>query len=346
MQHYRTRIPGDRRGGFRARTWRKAPPSPTVVDVIRAGPTPFEPPRAPAWARPDANFRDVSEAEALYFAGAALAALDPVARSDPPYAGAWRRRMALKSAAAVSQCLLNRREDDSALRDAVALTKPGQELGPAGKVYSAFRALCDRGDPFRPERLAAVAADLQSPLDTERAGDLAGRLRNVGSRGRPAPIAAAAAAEATITMRPDAEPLALWAADAALARSLNWPIPVPLLAGEVLRRSLSEGRRPRPGHSGWTKAAALAYARAALTALDLAQDLSRRAARFADAAPKLRAKGKGRAVEALLADDAVSAATPIAGMSDRARRRLFDRLATLGAARELTGRKTFRLYGL
>jgi len=86
------------------------------------------------------------------------------------------------------------------------------------------------------------------------------------------------------------------------------------------------------------KLVALSYARAALAALDLAQDLARRAARLADAAPKLRAKGKAGALEVLLADDAVSAAAPVAGLSDRARRRLFDRLVGLGAARELTHR--------
>jgi hypothetical protein len=314
--------------------------------MIRAEPFPAEPARAPVWARPSGNWRENSEAEALYFAGAALTALDSVAKSDPPWAGAWRARLALKSAAAVAQNLLGRREDEAALRDAVGLAKPGQDLGPAGKIYAAFRTLCGPGDLLRPEGLAAVAADLQSPLDTERAGTLAGTLRNVGSRGRPAPIAAVAAAEAVIKLRADAEPLALFCADAALAGSLNWPIPVPLLADEVLRRSSSEGRRPRPGHSAWTKAAALAYSRAALAALDLAQDLSRRAARLADAAPKLRAKGKTGAIGALLADDAVSAAAPILGLSDRARRRLFERLASLGAARELTGRPTFRLYGL
>jgi hypothetical protein len=147
-------------------------------------------------------------------------------------------------------------------------------------------------------------------------------------------------------LRAGAEPLALHCADAALAKSLGWPVPVPLLAGEALRRSAGEGRRAKPGEPDWGKLATVAYARAALSALDLAQDLARRAARLADAAPKLRAKGKGRALEVLLSDDAVSAATPIAGLSDRARRRLFERLVTLGAARELTGRATFRLYGL
>jgi hypothetical protein len=291
--------------------------------------------------------REISEAEALYFAGAALAALDPVVRSDPPWAGAWRARLALKSAAAVAQNLLNRGEDETALRDAVALARPGQELGPAGRVYAAFRALVGPGDPRRPERLAAVAADLMAPLDPNRAGDLAAALKDVGGRRRPAPIAAAAAAEAAVKMRPDAEPLALFCADAVLAGSLGWPVPLPLLAGEVLsRRSSGEGRRPRPGEAGWNKAVALAYARAALAALDLAQDLARRAARLADAAPKLRAKGKTGAIVALLGDDAVSAAAPIAGLTDRARRRLFERLMRLSAARELSGRQTFRLYGL
>ncbi len=283
----------------------------------------------------------------MYFAGAALAAIDSVAQSDPSWAGVWRRRLALKSAAAIAQNLLKRREDEAALRDAIALARPGQDLGPAGRVYAAFRALGDPGDPVRPKRLAAVAADLQSPLDLTQAAELAATLKETGGRGRPAPVVAAAAAAAGTSLRADAEPLAIWAADAALSRALSWPTPLPLLAGELLeRRATGEGRRPRPGEAGWMKLVALSYARAALAALDLAQDLSRRAARLADAAPKLRAKGKTGAIEALLADDAISAAAPIAGLSDRARRRLFDRLVALGVARELTGRPTFRLYGL
>ncbi len=315
--------------------------------MIRAEPVPFEPPRAPAWVRAIGSFRENSEAEALFFAGAALSALDSVAKSDLPWAGAWRRRLALKSAAAVAQNLLNRREDEAALRDAVALARPGQDLGPAGRVYAAFRALADRGDPFRPKRLAAVAADLQAPLDSGKAAELAAALGHAGGRGRPAPVVAAEAAAAGTARRADAEALAIFCADAALARALSWPTPLPLLASELFaRRGVGEGRRRRPGEAGWMNLVALSYARAALAALDLAQDLSRRAARLADAAPKLRAKGKTGAIEALLADDAVSAAAPIPDLSDRARRRLFERLVALGAARELTGRPTFRLYGL
>ncbi len=315
--------------------------------MIRVDPAPFDLPRVPAWARARGNWREISEAEALFFAGAALSALDPVARSDPPWAGAWRARLALKSAAAVAQNLLKRREDEAALRDAVALAKPGQDLGPAGRVYGAFRTLCGPGDPFRPKGLAAVSADLQAPLDLDRAGELAAALEQAVGRGRPAPLAAAAAAEAAIKVRADAEPLALYCADAALARALGWPVALPLLAGEIFqRRAVGEGRRPRPGEAGWGKLVALAYARAALAALDLAHDLSRRSEKLAEAAPKLRAKGKGRALEVLLADDAVSAAAPIPGLSDRARRRLFERLVVLGVARELTRRPAFRLYGL
>ena len=133
--------------------------------------------------------------------------------------------------------------------DAVALAKPGQELGPAGRVYAAFRTLGDRGDPFRPERLCAVAADLQSPLGPEQAAALAASLRQASGRGRPAPVAAAAAAAAVIALRADAEPLALFCADAALAKSLNWPASLPLLAGEIFFARARHARPPPPARS-------------------------------------------------------------------------------------------------
>ncbi|MDB5658252.1 MAG: hypothetical protein JWS10_867, partial [Cypionkella sp.] len=81
-------------------------------------------------------------------------------------------------------------------------------------------------------------------------------------------------------------------------------------------------------------------------AVSLASDLAPRAARFRTVAPKLRAKGAERAVEMFLARDAVAPAAFTAFMSDRAARRLCDRLVDLGVVHELTGRDTFRLYGV
>ncbi|RVA74173.1 DUF1403 family protein, partial [Mesorhizobium sp. M7A.F.Ca.CA.001.11.2.1] len=86
--------------------------------------------------------------------------------------------------------------------------------------------------------------------------------------------------------------------------------------------------------------------RSALRAIDLSVELERRADRLLAVAPKLRAKAADMVVERLLSDDAIVASEKIAGMSDRGLRRLFDRLVELGAVRELSGRPTFRSYGL
>jgi hypothetical protein len=84
---------------------------------------------------------------------------------------------------------------------------------------------------------------------------------------------------------------------------------------------------------------------AAAHACDLSADLARRAARRAEAAPKLRATGAKAALRAARRGFA-RRRDPIAGLSERGARRLFERLAALGAIREPTGRATFRLYGL
>lgn len=71
-------------------------------------------------------------------------------------------------------------------------------------------------------------------------------------------------------------------------------------------------------------------------------------------APKLRAKGSDAAVDLFLTEDAVAPASMLSpyirgtsiSMTSRAARRFCDRLVELGVARELTGRPTFRLYGI
>ena len=101
-----------------------------------------------------------------------------------------------------------------------------------------------------------------------------------------------------------------------------------------------------PGGEGFERAICLALAQAAAEACRLAADIARRAVRLAGAAPKLRAKGAEEAIQMLLDDDAVSGSLTTPNLTRWGSRRLFERLATLEAARELTGRSTFRLYGL
>jgi Protein of unknown function (DUF1403) len=307
----------------------------------------FPPPAAvPAWARASGR---AGEGDPLFAAGAALALLDAFLRRDPPCAGALRSRLALQSAAAAAK-ILRLNADLGALRD---LRFAVGDAGPAARLLQLWRELAGRPPSLDPRRLAAAAAELDLPAPN--AGALAETLREQSRAGDPVSAASKAAAQA-FSAFPDApaaeaEILALWAFDMVLALRLRWPRPLPLIATKVLDPSLQSdrgGRRPRPGDPVWPKAAAGAIALATVSALDLAADLSRRAEALIAVAPKLRAKPAQRIVELLLAEDCVSPAEAArqAPMTDRAARRLFDRLVVLGAARELSGRPAFRLYGL
>ncbi len=137
---------------------------------------------------------------------------------------------------------------------------------------------------------------------------------------------------------PRADVPGLILADAALAQALGWDHLVPLLASGLKRAELRE-----PGED-LRLACHRALTSSAAEAVRLAADLARRAAYLKAVAPKLRAKRAGDAVEMFLTRDAVAPSE--LPMQDRAARRLCDRLVDLGAIRELTGRDTFRLYGV
>ncbi|RVC81459.1 DUF1403 family protein, partial [Mesorhizobium sp. M4A.F.Ca.ET.022.05.2.1] len=79
------------------------------------------PPTVPAWALAGGA---LSDSDAAFQAGAALAALDTLARAQASWAGAWRQRLALRCAAA-SMRLAGRAEDEAALRDAWQLRPAG-----------------------------------------------------------------------------------------------------------------------------------------------------------------------------------------------------------------------------
>lgn len=286
-------------------------------------------PRTPGWITlgPAQALEDVA-----FLSGAMLAHLHLVAtRGDLPQS-LWRERLAL-AAAACCVGFAGRSEQAAELRDAVHLLRPGDHPGPAGEIFRAWR-----GAVARPISLTNLGRTLHG-MSADRITACLDGGRSVSAINR-----AAAVLEAVLTDSPRAETAALILADAALARALGWQHILPLLASGLKPRDLRKtGDDLR-----------LVCHRAVLTgasaAVGLAADLARKAGRLRAVAPKLRARGAADAVELFLACDAL---TPVAlsmevrgGMSDRAARRLCDRLVDLGALRELTGRDSFRLYGV
>ena len=303
-------------------------------------------PKVPVWARPrDSVLHDV---DAAYGAGAALNTLDNLVRQDFFWAGAWRQRLALHSASAAVN-LTGRREDASALRDTHFLRGAGDDPGPAGHLLMAWRRLASRTTGCDAELVRPVAEQRFGLQWDDGLAEVLANAEDMVVSSRPAPVLAAEIAAAVYRARPDAELLAFWLADALLALKLRWPVPVPLLMGQVSSSVFKSGenrKRIRPGGEGWGKAVFLAYATAAAEACELGADLAQRAGRLAGVAPKLRAKGSGDVIKLLLSDDAVPGSWSSPKLSARGARRLFDRLGEFGAVRELTGRPTFRLYGL
>ena len=294
----------------------------------------------------DSGERQVDAGQAAFAAGAALFAVDAILRAEPAgtanlaWLGAFRMRQALVAAAASAQ-LLRLREDERALRDAHCLTRAGNDPGPGGRLYRAWRELARRPTRLGREVVDRLARELGVPPlpDDHQA------------RGEGSPIAAAAAeaASAAVPSSPEQEVVGLMAADLALAERLGWDVPVPLLATAIFDPALRtgpEGRRARPGDPGWALACTRTYARAAAAAQRRAAELESLAERFLIASRGVRTVGRADALGTVLADDAVSATDLATLGSDRAARRFLDRLVALGAARELTGRPTFRLYGL
>ena len=279
-------------------------------------------PRMPAWVT---SVRAETLEDVAFLSGAALSHLHVVlGRAEVPQA-LLRDRLALRAAEAC-MAFSGRSERAGELRDAVHLLRPGDLPGPAGDTYLTWRRAV--------ERPVSVAA-LGRALATVEPAQIATWL----DAGQGAPVGRAAMVlEAVLTAAPRADLAALNLSDAALAQALGWDHLVPLLAAGLKRADL------RKHGDDLRFACHRALISSAVEAVRLSADLARRAAHLKAVAPKLRAKGAGAAVEMFLTCDAVA---PLAlPLPDRAARRLCDRLVDLGAVRELTGRDTFRLYGV
>lgn len=306
----------------------------------------YQPPVMPAWAI--LRGAAISDTDAAFASGTALTLLDNLVRAQPDWAGAWRQRLALRCAVSAAR-LLGRNEDEAALRDAWLLRSAGDEPGPAGSILAAYRQLTRRSTTISMKTLQDIALLLGIGWSDELAA-IPGMVDDIVQTGKAPPFAAASIAAGVCALRRDAETLAWWLADWVLARSMRWERPVPLLMAQRFSsaafRATGGRGRVQPGDEAFDRAVCLALAQGAADACRLATEIARRADRLSAAVPKLRTKGAGEVVRLLLDEDALSGSSASTKLSRWANSRLFERLVSLDAVRELSGRSTFRIYGL
>lgn len=303
-------------------------------------------PKLPAWV----TSGGAETLETVAFrSGAALMVLDQLV-SDPVYGVPVRllaNRLALKTATATSK-LEGRLAREADIRDAFHLTPPGEARGPDGDLLAFWRAAARprlTGRDWQAALKALVGSDLELEVD--------GWLQSTASRSQThGPLAGCfAVMRAVLEVDDRAERVACLLSDVVLARTLNWPTVLPVSAAFLTKTVLRD-------LVGDQQAGELKVQQCMLQSLEeairLARDLGRLGVALQAVAPKLRAKGSEAAVALFLSEDAVAPSTALSPvilgttipMTDRAARRLCDRLVELGVVRELTGRPTFRLYGI
>ena len=300
-------------------------------------------PKLPGWVT---SGRAETPETVAFRSGVTLTVFDQLI-SDPKYGLPLKllaNRLAL-SAATASSKLEGRLAREADIRDAYHLTPPGEARGPDGDLLAFWR----EGVRLRAGRTGEIA----DFVGAEFAGEV-GAWLDVGlERARThSPLSGCVAAlRAVLEVDDRAERTACLIADVVLAWALNWKqvlsVTAQRLTKAVLRNLTAEGQ-------GADLVVEVRILEAIEESIRVARDLARRAEALRAVAPKLRAKGSDAAVELFLTEDAVAPASMLSprirgtsiSMTDRAARRFCDRLVELGVARELTGRPTFRLYGI
>ncbi|MEL7345377.1 MAG: DUF1403 family protein [Pseudomonadota bacterium] len=300
-------------------------------------------PNLPGWVT---SGRAETPETVAFRSGAALTVLDQLV-SDPRHGVPLKllaNRMALSAATTTSK-LEGRLAREADIRDAFHLTPPGEARGPDGDLLAFWR----EGVGLRVGGTGAVADLVGANFAGEVGVWLDAGLERARTHG---PLAGCVAVLRAVLKTDDrAERIACLLSDIVLARALNWQQVLPVTARRLTKTAL------RDLIADWQGAELAVQVRifeSIEETIRLARDLARRAEALRTVAPKLRAKGSKAAVDLFLIEDAVAPASMLSPyirgttipMTDRAARRFCDRLVELGVARELTGRPTFRLYGI
>lgn len=305
-------------------------------------------PKLTAWVM---SGRAESHQNVAFLSGAAFAMLDTLLQQtgDAVPMTLLVNSLALKAAVTTSK-LEGRIATVADIRDAYHLTPPDEEgirhWGPDGDVLDYWRNAV---------RIRLGQSDwIQTVVDTidDRFSDvaetwLATAVDRSQSEGPPA--AATSILRDVLEADDRAERIACLLSDIVLARYFGWERPLPLMSLHLTKsnlRDLKEGKSETDVRRAITQSAQTAYR--------LAADLAVRAEALRTIAPKLRTRGSEDAVALFLREDAVAPSGMLSPMirgtssqmTARAARRFCDRLVELGVARELTGRPTFRLYGI
>lgn len=281
--------------------------------------------------------------------GAALTVLDQLL-SDPAHGVPVKllgNRLALKAATATSK-LEGRLAREADIRDAYHLTPVGEARGPDGDLLAFWRQAAG---------LRVTGTDWHSRLEEMVGPDFAADVGDWLEAGTArtcthGPLAGCVEMLRLVLEADDrAERIACLLADIVLSRALGWSSVLPISACQLTKTNLRDLNARGFGADLAIQGQLLASIEDTIRA---ARNLARRAATLRAIAPKLRAKGSEAAVALFLSEDAVASSGMLSPtirgttvkMTGRAARRLCDRLVELGAVHELTGRSTFRLYGI
>ena len=234
------------------------------------------------------------------------------------------------------------------IRDAYHLSPLGEARGPDGDLLAFWRDAA---------RLRLTGRDWQAGLKglvrSEFEMNVDVWLQTAAAHGQThGPLAGCVTViRSVLELNDRAERVACMLSDIVLARALNWPMVLQVSAHRLTKAMLRDLVGDVQGANFKVQTNLLMSIEDTIW---LATDLAARAAALRAVSPKLRAKGSEAAVSLFLSEDAVAPSTMLSPviqgttlpMTDRAARRFCDRLVELDVARELTGRSTFRLYGI